>query len=118
MPTDETQTAAITTGYAAQPSTPKPPTHSTQNFLSVHVLKGSSTAQIADAVAGALKAREVPFFKDRKTNPANSPSTGASKVQAAVQAGTATAQTTAQGGAQSADDGDGLLILVQQEGWP
>ncbi len=84
----------------------KLPSFTNQKFLSVHVKKGSNTVQIADAVSKALKAHDIPFFKDRTIDHSKPLPEHLERVAA--------------GGAAGANMGtnssDGLLILVQQEG--
>ena len=107
-------------GGAAPPSSGESeiirPTYTAQRFLSVHVPKGSSQAQIADAVSKALRSQNVPYFKDRIASSAAVPTTTSAPQEAAP----ASVQVELQAGGANAnvDDSDGLLILVQQEGGP
>ena len=105
----------------------KRPTYTAQRFLSVHVPKGSSQAQIADAVCKALVSREVPYFKDRIASSAAAhatiPSTqvelqGGAADDSPDPGGPAGGGPDLGGAAGGLNDSDALLILVQQEGQP
>jgi hypothetical protein len=93
-------------------SQPRPPSHSTEHFLIVNVLKGASKQDIVKAVEKALQSNDVPFL-------ANSPRLGQKGISGMD------AQATGQAANVPATNlkdeypcpHDTLLMLVRQEGW-
>lgn len=90
------------------------PYHTTEKFLTVNVHQSATRKEVIDAVDQALKENQLPFFKDNG-KPA-SESTVSSAATAKAQ-GTADLAVPVKAPAPPLGPKDGLLILVQQEGW-
>jgi hypothetical protein len=103
-----------TTNQSASGSNkPLPPYHATQSFLKVNVRRGATRQELVQAVDAALRANDVPFFKDN-TDPGHTTAGHDATPPAPAQAAYA---ATAKDQSDTLAPKDALLMLVQQEGW-
>ncbi len=101
-----------------------------QKFLSVHVSKGSSNAEIVAAIKDALDSTEVPYFEDKdyafppippSMSSGQNPPSGqdeASEGGAAGQDAASEDATCKHKGKEPPTRNHGIIILLQQEGRP